>query len=86
MSFSSSSVFIFNIGDEIGFPINPYNWNDIKYQQLPNVVGMSLDEAKKVLRGYKLEYSGDGLKVIYQSPSANLYVADNSTVKLMLSN
>ena len=63
-----------------------YNWNDIKYQKLPSVIGMSLDEAKKTLKGYKLEYSGEGNKVIYQSPKENLYVADNSTVKLMLSN
>ncbi len=63
-----------------------YNWNDVKYQKLPNVVGMSLDEAKKTLKGYTLEYSGDGNKVIYQSPQANLYVSDNSIVKLMLSN
>ena len=63
-----------------------YNWNDIKYQQLPNVVGMNIEDAKKILKGYKLEYSGDGTKIIYQSPQANLYVADNSVVKLMLSN
>lgn len=63
-----------------------YNWNDIKYQTLPNVVGMSLEEAKKTLKNYKLEYSGEGTKIIYQSPQANLYVADNSTVKLMLAN
>ena len=63
-----------------------YNWMDIKYQKLPNVVGMNLDEAKKVLKNYKLEYSGDGNKVIYQSPQANLYIQDNSVVKIMLSN
>ena len=63
-----------------------YNWNDIKYQKLPSVVGMSLDEAKKILKDYKLEYSGEGNKIIYQSPKENLYVADNSVVKLMLSN
>ena len=63
-----------------------YNWNDVKYQKLPNVVGMSLEDAKKVLKGYKLQYSGEGTKIMYQSPQANLYVADNSIVKLMLSN
>ena len=63
-----------------------YNWMDVKYQKLPNVVGMNLEDAKKILKGYKLEYSGDGNKVIYQLPSANLYVEDNSSVKLMLSN
>ncbi|MBR1416600.1 MAG: stage V sporulation protein D [Bacilli bacterium] len=63
-----------------------YNWNDIKYQVLPDVVGKSLEEAKKILKGYTLEYSGQGNKIIHQSPSAGLYVEDNSTVKLMLSN
>jgi stage V sporulation protein D (sporulation-specific penicillin-binding protein) len=63
-----------------------YNWMDTKYQILPDVVGMSLDDAKKSLKGYTLEYSGDGSKVLYESPKAGLYVADGSTVKLMLGN
>lgn len=61
-----------------------YNWMDVKYQKLPNVVGTNVEEAKKILKGYKIEYSGVGSKVIYQSPSADLYVEDNSLVKLML--
>ena len=63
-----------------------YNWNDVKYKKLPSVVGMSLEEAKKVLKEYKIEYSGEGNKVLYQSPQAQLYVPDNSVVKIMLSN
>ena len=63
-----------------------YNWNDVKYRVLPNVVGMTLEEAKKTLKGYKIEYSNDGNKVIYQSPNANIYVSDDQTIKLMLSN
>ncbi len=63
-----------------------YNWMDVKYSMLPNVVGKSVEEAKKILKGYKIEYSNEGSKVLYQSPSAGLYVEDNSTVKLMLTN
>jgi stage V sporulation protein D (sporulation-specific penicillin-binding protein) len=71
--------------DQAGMP-KVYRWNDIKYQMLPNVIGATLEEAKKTLKNYTLEFSGTGNKVIYQSPSSNLYVADGSTVKLMLGN
>ena len=63
-----------------------YNWMDVKYKMLPNVVGLSVEEAKKVLKGYSIEYSNEGSKVLYQSPKANLYVEEGSTVKLMLTN
>ena len=61
-----------------------YNYLDTKYYPLPDVIGKSLDEAKKILKGYHLEFSGSGNKVIYQSPTPNLYVEENSYVKLML--
>ncbi|MBE6158730.1 MAG: PASTA domain-containing protein [Firmicutes bacterium] len=63
-----------------------YNWMDVKYKKLVNVVGKTREEATKLLKGYKIEYSGNGNIVLYQSPEANLYVEDNSTVKLMLTN
>lgn len=63
-----------------------YNWMDVKYKKLVNVVGKTREEATKLLKGYKIEYSGNGNYVLYQSPEANLYVEDNSTVKLMLTN
>ncbi len=61
-----------------------YNWMDTKYQKIPNVVGMNVDEAKKALKGFQIEYSGEGDNILYQSPSANSYVKENGTVKLML--
>ena len=61
-----------------------YNYLDVKYYPLPDVIGKSLEEAKKILKDYKLEYSGSGNKIIYQSPNPNLYVEENSVVKLML--
>lgn len=61
-----------------------YNWMDTKYMQISDVTGMSLEEAKENLKGFSLEYSGDGTKVIYQSPSGNSYVKEGGVVKLML--
>lgn len=69
--------------DDEGLP-KEYNYYDTKYIQLPNVEGMDIKEANKTLKGFKIEYSGTGNKVLYQSPDANKYVKEGSTVKLLL--
>ena len=61
-----------------------YNWLDTKYSVLPSVIGKSVKEANTILKDYKLEYSGTGSKVIYQSPEEGYYVKDGTTIKLML--
>ncbi|MBE6140360.1 MAG: PASTA domain-containing protein [Firmicutes bacterium] len=61
-----------------------YTWMDQKYVILPDVVGENLDNAKKILNGFKLEYSGQGTNIVYQSPEAGTYVKENSNVILML--
>lgn len=61
-----------------------YTWLDKKYSILPNVVGMSREEATKTLKNFKIEYSGDGDTVIYMSPNAGYYVAEGETIMLML--
>ncbi|MBR1413267.1 MAG: stage V sporulation protein D [Bacilli bacterium] len=61
-----------------------YTWLDTKYVVLPSVLGMNKEEATKVLKGFKVEYSGNGDTVTYQSPKENLYVEEGSTVKLLL--
>lgn len=61
-----------------------YNWLDTKYSVLPSVIGRSVKEANTILKDYKLEYSGTGSKVIYQSPEEGYYVKDGTTIKLML--
>ena len=61
-----------------------YTWLDKKYSVLPNVVGMSKEEATKTLKNYKIEYSGDGDTVIYMSPKAGYYVAEGETIKILL--
>ena len=63
-----------------------YQWLDTKYEILPNVVGMSQKEASKILKNFKIQYSGEGNKVIYQSPSAGFYTEVGSTIKILLGN
>ncbi len=63
-----------------------YTWLDKKYTMLPDVVGKTLEEAKKELKGFKIVTSGEGDKVIYQSPEGNYYAEEGSTISLMLSN
>lgn len=63
-----------------------YNWLDTKYYILPNVEGLTINEAKKTLKGYGVVTSGTGDKVLYQEPKSGIYVRDGSTIRLYLSN
>jgi len=70
--------------DNSGMIRQEYTWLDTKYIMLPNVVGMSLKEAQKTLKGFKIEYSGEGDTVLYQDPKPNQYIKETNTIKLML--
>ncbi len=61
-----------------------YNYNDKKYIDVANVVGMDKNEAIKNLKSFKVEYTGTGNKVIYQSPSAGERILEGETVRLLL--
>ena len=45
---------------------------------------MSKEEATKALKGFKVEYSGSGDTVIYQSPESGYFVQEGGTVKILL--
>ena len=70
--------------DNSGMIRQEYTWLDTKYIMLPKVIGMTLDEAKKELKDFKIEYSGTGDKVIEQVPNAGQYVKETNIIKLML--
>ena len=62
-----------------------YELWDVKYYEVPDITGMTLKEARNTLYpNFKIEYSGTGDKVIYQSPKANEYVKSGGSVKVML--
>ena len=79
-----SAINIFDIKPSKDVMPKKYTWLDQKYVMLPNVIGMNLENAQKNLKGFKVEYSGNGNEVIYQRPEANRYIKENSTVVLML--
>lgn len=63
-----------------------YQWYEKEYVELTDVVGMSLEEAKKVLSDFSIEYTGNGNIVKSMSPSAGSSVMVGSKVRLMLGN
>lgn len=69
--------------DPSGIP-KEYTWLDTKYVIVPDVVGKSVSEAKKILKGFSIEYSGNGDNIVYQSPSAGMYQKEGGVIALML--
>lgn len=61
-----------------------YNYLDRKYATIPNVVGLTQSEAKKLLSQFKVEYTGSGDFVTYQSPESGARIYEGETVRLLL--
>jgi len=61
-----------------------WEWTDSPYIEVPNVVGLELKEAKKVLSKFTIEYTGSGSKVISQTPESGERVETNSVIRLLL--
>ena len=45
---------------------------------------MDVGEAIKNLKPFKVEYSGTGNTIVYQSPSANTTIYEGETIRLLL--
>lgn len=69
--------------DTSGLP-KIYRWNDIKYVMIPDVIGKTKKEARKFLNGFKIEFVGDGDKVIDTTPSVNSRTKEGGTIKVLL--
>lgn len=78
------SIDILNIKKPDGASEKKYNYLDRKYATVPDVTNIPLKEALQNLKSFKVEYTGTGSKVIYQSPEANTRIFEGETVKLML--
>ena len=78
------SISALNIKPSKGGFDKKYNWNDKKSYIVNDVVGMSVNEAIKELKHFKVEYLGSGTKVIYQSPTKGTKLTEGSTIKLMV--
>lgn len=61
-----------------------YNYNDRKYIEVPNVVGLNKNEAIKKLKEFKVEYTGNGNVITYQSPSSGERILEGEIIRLLL--
>ena len=62
-----------------------YNVGEKHYKVVSNVIGMSVNDAKKALGDFTLEFSGSGSIVSFQSPTANEKILEGDVVRLYLS-
>lgn len=79
------SIEILDIKKPDGASEKKYNYLDKKYITIPNVIGMEIKEAIKLLKEFKVEYSGNGNTVTYQSPSAGDRIYEGETIRLLTS-
>lgn len=62
-----------------------YQWYEKKYFTIPDVVGMSREDATKALKGFNIEYTGSGKTVKKMAPSGGSHIAEGESVRLFLS-
>jgi len=79
-----SAIDILEINPSLKGMPKEYTWLDEKYVQMPDVINKDIKDAKKILKGFKIEYSGYGNKVIHQSPDKDMYIKEKGTVLLLL--
>lgn len=79
-----TAIDVLDIEPDLNGMEREYLWYETPYIKLPDVIGMTKKEAVKKLKDFKIEYSGDGDKVLYMSPEPGYYVKRGGTVKLML--
>ena len=79
-----SAINLYDIkSDSEGIP-KQYEWYEVKYLTVPDVVNMSKSEALKELKGFTVEYSGSGETVVETSPKSGDRIKEGGVVKLML--
>ena len=61
-----------------------YNWNETKYLDVPNVVGLEKKEAIKLLKKFSIEYSGSGNIVKDESPEAGTRLKEGGKIRILL--
>lgn len=80
----NASISALNIKERYDGMTKEYNYGDKRYYTVPNVIGMDTKEAVSSLKNFKVEFSGTGSKIIYQSPSEGSYLVEGEIIRLML--
>ena len=84
-NFLLSAIDILDIEERTDEIEREYLYTDKQYAKVPNVVGMNVKDAVKQLKKFKVEYSGTGEIVTYQSPSSGESIYEGETIRLLLS-
>lgn len=63
-----------------------YNWYDIKYSIVPNILGKNIDDVKNELKKFTVNYAGNGKIIKAVAPSPGTYLPENATIKILLGN
>lgn len=63
-----------------------YNYLEKKYVEVPDVTGMNVNDALKLLKSFKVTFTGNGNIIKYQSIKAKERVYEGETIKLLLTN
>ena len=61
-----------------------YRYFDVKYIEVPNVIGMDVKESREYLKDFLVEYSGEGDRIISMSPGVGSSVPIGSVLRIML--
>ena len=61
-----------------------YKTGEKHYKEIPNVVGMNVNDAKNLLKGFSIEFSGSGSTISYQSPNAGEKILEEDVIRLYL--
>lgn len=78
------SIKALNIEERSGWSEKEYNYLDKKYIQIPDVTGMTVKEAMKNLKSFKVEFTGNGTNVIFQSPKSGERIYEGDTIRLLI--
>lgn len=78
------SIEVLKIPKRKGSKDKRYNYGDKIYATVPDVIGMKKSEAVKELEKFKVEFSGTGDTVYYQSPTAKEKVYEGEIIRLLL--
>ena len=61
-----------------------YIWDDIKYYEVPNLIGKKLNDAVREIYPVELDVSGNGEIIIEQSPSPGTKIDITSKIRVLL--
>ena len=78
------AISIFNISPRENEIEREYNYLDKQYSEVPNVLGMTKEDAIKALAKFNVVFVGDGDNVKYQSPSSGEKIYEGETVRLLM--